>query len=143
MKIRFLNGAILSAALLCIVPPAMAGGEEGYGDEGCTPGYWKQPQHFDSWVGYSPDDDYCDTFGLTTCPEQLVDLTLLDALRQGGGGWAALGRHSVAALLSAKSLDYPYSKWDVLTMVSAADLFGVETTKDLLDEANNLGCPLN
>ena len=28
--------------------------------DGCTPGYWKQEQHFDSWVptGYAPGDDF-------------------------------------------------------------------------------------
>ena len=31
--------------------------------EGCTPGYWKQPQHFDSWVNYSPNMLYSDVFG--------------------------------------------------------------------------------
>ena len=25
------------------------------GGEGCTPGFWKQDQHFDSWVGFAPD----------------------------------------------------------------------------------------
>ena len=24
------------------------------GGEGCTPGFWKQTQHFDSWVGFAP-----------------------------------------------------------------------------------------
>jgi hypothetical protein len=24
------------------------------GNQGCTPGYWKQPHHLDSWVGYTP-----------------------------------------------------------------------------------------
>ena len=26
------------------------------GSEGCTPGYWKQPQHFDSWPSDLPQD---------------------------------------------------------------------------------------
>ena len=25
------------------------------GGEGCTPGFWKQDHHFDSWVGFAPD----------------------------------------------------------------------------------------
>ena len=33
------------------------------GGEGCTPGYWKQSQHFDSYpAGYSPDDLFDDYF---------------------------------------------------------------------------------
>ena len=38
------------------------------GGEGCTPGFWKQPQHFDSWVGFAPDGLLRDVFG--------VDVTL-------------------------------------------------------------------
>src|SRR5262245_29821740 len=30
---------------------------------GCTPGYWKQSQHFDSWVGHSPNDSFEAVFG--------------------------------------------------------------------------------
>ena len=36
--------------------------------EGCTPGYWKQPQHFDSWVGYTPSQSFEAVFS--------VDVTL-------------------------------------------------------------------
>ncbi len=38
--------------------------EEG-GDEGCTPGYWKQDHHFDSWEGYAPGDQLDGVFGVT------------------------------------------------------------------------------
>jgi hypothetical protein len=33
--------------------------------EWCSPGYWRQPQHADSWLatGYSPDDLFFDVFG--------------------------------------------------------------------------------
>jgi len=67
------------------------------GFEGCTPGYWKQPQHFDSWPspyvpGMAFEDVFDDVFGSST---------LLDALKFKGGGLQALGRHTVAALLNA------------------------------------------
>ena len=38
------------------------------GGEGCTPGFWKQEQHFDSWVGFAPTDSFDAVFG--------VDVTL-------------------------------------------------------------------
>ena len=35
-----------------------------YEGQWCSPGYWRQPQHLDSWVttGYSPDDLFFDVF---------------------------------------------------------------------------------
>ncbi|MBW2504022.1 MAG: hypothetical protein JRE16_05570, partial [Deltaproteobacteria bacterium] len=72
-----------------------------YCGEGCTPGYWKQAHHFDSWTGFEPDDSYEAVFGVSaTCQD---GLTLLEALKKGGGGECALGRHAVAALLNASN----------------------------------------
>ena len=81
------------------------------GDVGCTPGYWKQVRHFDSWVNYSPDDIFSDVFGVGPA------VTLLEALKTGGGGEAALGRHAVAALLNANALDeYWWYESSVISM---------------------------
>jgi hypothetical protein len=45
-----------------------------------------------------------------------------------------------------ETVDYPYTTAEVLAMVKAAidsgDAAEIEATKDALDEANNLGCPL-
>jgi cysteine-rich repeat protein len=112
------------------------------GGEGCTPGYWKQEHHFDSWVGFDPSDDYETVFGI----DASFTKTLLGALRQGGGGEKALGRAAVAALLSAASPDVDYfdSVAGVIARVQAAYASGeIEATKDLLDEQNNEGCPLD
>ena len=35
------------------------------GGEGCTPGFWKQDQHFDSWVGFAPTDSFETVFGVS------------------------------------------------------------------------------
>ena len=70
------------------------------GGEGCTPGYWKQPHHFDSWTNYTPSDEYDVIFGVP------YDKTLLEALRTGGGGEKALGRHATAGLLNAAHLEH-------------------------------------
>jgi hypothetical protein len=61
-------------------------------DEGewCSPGYWRQPQHLDSWeaTDYSPDDLFSDIFFYTPSRSKLgvtngatSDPTLLDVLQ--------------------------------------------------------------
>lgn len=62
---------------------------------GCTPGYWKQEQHFGDWEVYLTTDLVSVEFGCG--PE----VTLLAALETGGGGEYALTRHAVASLLNA------------------------------------------
>lgn len=121
------------------------------GTEGCTPGYWRQEHHFDSWTGYTPDQLFSDVFdrvitvgtgGRTTAS----DPTLLQAVWANGGGVNALARHATAALLNSASVDvdYPYTTAQVIAMVQAAiDSGDHEATKDLLGGANELGCPLN
>ena len=80
---------------------------------GRTPGYWKQDQHFSSWPApYFPVT--LPGVGGTTATlfhqvgfqgSQFSGLTLLDVLGENGnaGGFGALGRHIVAALLNAAS----------------------------------------
>ena len=113
--------------------------------EGCTPGYWKQEHHFDSWVGFDPDDSFEDVFGR----DVPGDPTLVEALRQGGGGLTALMRHAVAALLNASSPDVdPVPAFDTTAEVIAAfqaafDSGDYSTTKNLFETSNEAGCPLN
>ncbi len=112
------------------------------GGEGCTPGYWKQAHHFDSWTGYSTTDSYETVFGV----DASFDKDLLGALQQGGGGEKALGRHAVAALLNSASggVSYDYSTADVIALVQEAYASGdFEGAKNLLEAANESGCPLN
>ena len=107
---------------------------------GCTPGYWRQAHHLDSWVGYDPDDKFDSVFGVDASD----DLTLIEALRARGGGQHALMRHSVAALLNASSLDYAYSPAGIIAMVQSAYASGeFENVKDLFEAANEAGCPLS
>lgn len=121
--------------------------------EGCTPGYWRQPHHFDSWVGHDPDDPFGDTFDLPDGlegPERNTDpadLTLHDGVTLRGGGVNALIRHAVAALLNATSgdVDYDLTETEVVEMFNAAIADGgdVEGTKDDFEGFNELGCPLD
>jgi hypothetical protein len=121
--------------------------------EGCTPGFWKQEQHFDSWTGFSPSQTLESVFNV---PDSLGldNATLLEALNFGGGpgvlgGAQILLRAGVAALLNAASpdVDYPLSTAEVISAVNAALASGDrDTMLDLagvLDANNNLGCPLD
>jgi hypothetical protein len=109
---------------------------------GCTPGYWKQTQHFDSWVGYAPGDSFEAVFGRDVPGTP----SLLYALKQGGGGLVALMRHATAALLNASNpkVGSPYSVGDVIALFQQAfDSGDYEGTKDTFAGLNETGCPLN
>jgi len=112
-------------------------------EEGCTPGYWKQEQHFDSWpAGLTPDTSFSDAFG----SDAFGDQTLLEVLETGGGGLIALGRHVVAALLNSESggVDFALTDDDVLERFDKAIESGdYERIKNIFAANNELGCPLN
>lgn len=123
------------------------------GNEGCTPGYWKN--HSDSWpaTGYSPAQilesvfDVPDGLGLDNA-------TLLQALSFTGGpgtlgGAKILLRAAVAALLNAAhpGVDYGMTEAEIIAAVNAA-LASADRDEMLdlagdLDELNNAGCPIN
>jgi hypothetical protein len=117
------------------------------GDEGCTPGYWKN--HLGSWVGYAPGQ----TVGSVFTGSLYGSSTLLQALNFGGGSGVAGGqqillRAAVAALLNAASpdVDYTMTTAEVIAAVNAALASGSRATMLTLaaelDADNNLGCPL-
>ncbi len=117
------------------------------GDEGCTPGFWKNHSvnapgnQSDEWVTYTAGQYFDDVFGAGP------HVTLITALNTGGGGANALGRHAVAALLNAaSSVDYWYSEAEVIAIVQDAYDIGTKdafnAAKDLLEVRNEAGCPL-
>lgn len=115
------------------------------GGQGCTPGYWKQSQHFDSWTApYTPNTLFSDVFA-----NAFPGKTLLQVLGLNGGGLNALGRHAVAGLLSSASagVNYDYTPAQVISYFNAAFATGnkktIEAQKDVFDFLNNQGCPLN
>jgi hypothetical protein len=112
------------------------------GGEGCTPGFWKQDQHFDSYpAGITPTTTLASVGFVGT-----GSTTFLTALSTGGGGLDALLRHAAAAYLNAAStgVDFDLSTSDVVSMTNAAILSGdYETTKDEFEELNEQGCPLS
>jgi len=123
------------------------------GDEGCSPGYWKN--HTGSWAttGYSPGQTAGSVFNLSGFPS-LAGKTLLQSI-QGGGGPGTLGaatvlmRAATAALLNASSsgVDYPLTQAQVISQVNAALASNNRDTMlslaGTLDGDNNLGCPMN
>jgi cysteine-rich repeat protein len=120
--------------------------EETDDNEGCTPGYWKQPQHFDSWVGYSPNTLFVTVFGENAFPNK----TLLQVLQLTGtayGSLNALGRHTVAALLNAASgVDYGQTTQNVIDQFNAVypgTGAEYEVLKNSFEADNERGCPLN
>jgi len=109
-------------------------------DVGCTPGYWKQPQHADSWVGYSPEQTLQSVFGCGG------STTLLEALNANGGGLYALQRHAVAALLNAAAVPgFDFTEQQVKDKFCAALTNGatIESLKNKFEAKNDGTCPLN
>jgi len=123
-------------------------------NQGCTPGYYKQSQHFDSWKNYSPTQSVSSVFSNVVA--SLQGETLLQAL-QGGGGPDLVGaqtillRAAVAALLNASNVNvaYPLTAAQVIAEVNGAlatsDRQTILDLATLLDSYNNGpgGCPLN
>lgn len=116
------------------------------GGEGCTPGYWKQPHHFDSYPsGYMPSTPFVDAFDVDAFP----GMTLLDVLSQDGGKLKALGRHAVAALLNAASGDVSYDYSSLQVKLLFNDVYpgskdDHEAAKKMLEQFNQENyCPLN
>ena len=90
------------------------------GGEGARPGFWKQPQHLDSWVGYTQTTQSFDAvFGVNAnLSNGGDDATLIEALESGGGGQNALARHAVAALLNAANpdVDFEFTTAEVIAL---------------------------
>jgi cysteine-rich repeat protein len=119
---------------------------ENLGGEGCTPGYWKQSQHFDSWTSpFTPSTLFSDVF-----ENAFPGKTLLQVLQKkdGSTGLDVLGRHTVAALLNAAS---PGVSSD-LSVAAVINSFNAvfpgtkkeyEALKNIFEDFNEQGCPLN
>jgi len=127
-------------------------------EEGCTPGYWRN--HPERWDGVDDIADFTNTvvhtdsfnatFGVDISFSGLDDAaTLLVAVAHGGGAPFNLGRHAAAGLASADAgICYPYSTSEVIDIyrdgIGADDgPLSLEEAKDLLESANELGCPLS
>lgn len=140
---RFLTGSD-NAWIRC--EPVITGGD------GCTPGYWKQPHHFDSWPAVvTPDTPYSTVFdriiSVRVKGEGLVtDPTLLQALSALGGKVNTAARHSTAAYLNAMSGDVSYDLSDTQIVSNLQQSIDDQDFGDLIEALvnfNEQGCPLN
>jgi hypothetical protein len=147
IQIEMFQGGIKIATLgpgsdwdiFCLGPPPPPPG-----GQGCTPGFWKQSQHFDSYPApYTPSSNFGAVFGVT--PSTGASTTFLTALGLNGGGEAALMRHATAALLDAAStaVNYAYTPAAVIQLVQEAYATQTfEPIKNLFEAQNEKGCPL-
>lgn len=131
--------------------------------EGCTPGFWRQPQHYAFWADpYVPGvTTWAEVFdaptanggsnapargnagGRATSGALTGDMLLSDAVQLTGGGVNALARHAVAAILNAASadVDYDLTVAEIVELVNAALASGdFEGAKDVLEGFNEQGC---
>jgi hypothetical protein len=145
---------LLSTTGVALAGPAAA---VNIGNEGCTPGYWKN--HTTNWEEYSSGTLVGSVFDFSGAPSAVAayaDTTFEEALRlKGGSGLDGatqiLLRAAVAATLNAahEGLGYPLRRGGadgIFAQVNAALASGDrQTMLDLaryLDSLNNLGCPL-
>ena len=116
-------------------------GEELDNPEGCSPGYWKQSQHFGNWTApYTPDTLFSSVF-----ENAFPGKTLLQVLKLGGGGLDALGRQTVAALLNSANTDlnFSYTTAQVISMFNNVFPGGdYSKLKDKFEKQNTIFCPL-
>jgi hypothetical protein len=171
MRVKGVLGILLGAAVAFGLVTAPASAVD-TGDNGCTPGYWKN--HTDSWQEYAPsqllgddlrpgDGEAYFAFAADPAYARFADVTFLQALRLKGGpgldgATEILMRATAAAFLNAAhefdpAVDgdgYPYRRFgepgNILAKVNAAlaskDRAQLLAVASWLDRANNLGCPL-
>lgn len=152
---RLLVGALLMSVTILGTNAAHA---TGYGDQGCTPGYWKN--HTSSWQEATPSQLVKSKYASAT--DHVANWTLLEGLRARGGSGVdgaseILVRAAVSAWLNSANDDvlYPWRRWDVgldgrpplVATVNAAFASGDRATMIALaaqlDADNNLGCPIS
>jgi hypothetical protein len=131
------------------------------GSQGCTPGYWKAKQHWDSWAatGYTTTQLISSVFDVPATYTSkkgapLASSTLVEGLGfQGGttlsGKAEILLRAAIAGLLNSSNgnVDYFYTTSVLISSVNAAlnsgDGAAMVSLAAKIDTQNNKGCPLN
>jgi hypothetical protein len=148
-----LAGALFLGGAVAITQTS---GATNIGNEGCTPGYWKN--HTQNWEEYTPATPLGAVFAFPAELSSYGNLTMLEGLQLRGGprvdGAAQiLLRASTASVLNAahEGLGYPYRRdvepGNIISRVNSAlasgDRAAMLALATELDNANNLGCPLN
>jgi len=151
----FGNNYLVQSVTTVTTPPNL-------GTQGCTPGYWKQSQHFHSWTatGYTPGQLISTVFSVPGTLKVnnlgLGTYSLVNGLSFKGGSDLSgkaqiLLRAAIASLLntSNSSIQYGMLQADVINAVNAAlatgDATQITNLATKLDGLNNGrgGCPLN
>lgn len=176
-KLLAVAAALAMAGGVMMAAPASA--NTGGNTEGCTPGFWKNHtdwKSYDDNASETADDNYPDTtlsvmlrspdgngapYTFPAVYGDLGDVSMLDALSQGGGSTLRgaannLMRHGVAAYLNADAgIDFPYRRYtqgvngEQPLVVLIQDALNSEKRKQILSlkndlaAANELGCPLS
>jgi hypothetical protein len=134
--------------------------------DACSPGYWRQPQHFDSWcpTGFNPQANECfvgpatkfvDAFMLVDLSAAPVgfdpNLTMVQALEDNGGSYFQALFHGTAALLNAShpGVNFGVDPADVKEVmqkafagtISFAEAHNTFATWNSVEQTG--GCPLN
>ncbi len=164
--LKSLAASTLLAGMIAIASPATA--TTVGSDQGCTPGYWKN--HTSSWEEYTTSTKLSSLFTIPANLSSFGSKTMLEALDGGGGpglnGAATiLFRAASASYLNAandsvgfplrRSLPSPFEPWAsdarfangirgaVTAALATGDRDTILALATTLDNANNLGCPLN
>ena len=138
---------------------SMAGPAQAHniGNEGCTPGYWKN--HTSNWEEYRTRKLVSEVFDFSNAPVEVAaysSTTLIGALRLKGGpgldgATQILLRAATASVLNAahEGLGYPLRrggedgiKAQVNAALASGDRQAMLDLATYLDGLNNLGCPL-
>jgi hypothetical protein len=152
-RIRLAAIAVAATVPLTVVSGGVASATN-IGQEGCTPGYWKN--RTSNWEEYSPSTQLGTIF-TSLAGTKYATTTLLQALSLKGGSTLdgatqTLLRAAAAAVLNAahEGVGYPYRRFGefkIIEKVDAALASGNRATilnlATTLDQVNNLGWPLN
>jgi len=123
---------------------------EEQGEEGCTPGYWKNQT--ECWECYTTSTTLGSVFTFPVELSAFEDYTLLQALNfKGGAGMVGkvrnLLRHAVAGLLNSCDADvaYPMGQTGLINAVNEAlaslDAAQLQSLHGDLEMYNEYGCP--
>jgi hypothetical protein len=158
MAVAVAGGIVASLALGGTLLPS---GATIIGEEGCTPGFWKN--HTEAWNQdpadhYDPNQTLDELFDFPDALASFRTVKLVDALDGGGGpgvpgATKILMRAAVAAFnnAAAETIGYPYRRFDdpgdmtdtINALLAGQNRANIIAYAGVLDAANNLGCPIN
>jgi hypothetical protein len=122
---------------------------------GCTLGFWKQPQHFHDWVGFTQTTTLGSVFSIPAQFSALNSVTFLDALNFQGGptlqdAAELLLKQAVASLLNAANpaVKFTLDQSAVISQTNSALASGNRDTilaqQNKFDQLNSMEpCPLS